>query len=90
MRKPCKPKLRLVPSRMNKEYELVIITLSDNLEIPYDLAFWEFYEVDREWIDLKKKDDTAIHSYCIYQIISVKFERKTTVPVNGPDLKPVA
>lgn len=90
MRKPCKPRLKLVPNdKANKEYELLVITLVNDLEIPYDLALWEFYD-EKEWIDIVKKDRSAMHSYVIYNIMSVKFERKTTVPVNGPDLKPVA
>lgn len=87
-----KPKLKLVPySKVNKEYELVTIALSNDLEVPYDLAFWEFYVVDKEWIEFHKKDKSAMHSYFIYNVLSVKFERKTLITVNNnTDLKPVA
>jgi hypothetical protein len=91
MRK-SKPKLKLISKiiKDDKDYECVEIKLSNDLDVFYDLSLWKFY-MDSEWIDLVKKDKSGIHSYFIYNIISVKFERKihTTLNVN-PELKPVA
>jgi hypothetical protein len=88
MRK-SKPKLRLISKiiKDDKDYECVEIKLSNDLDVSYDLSLWKFY-MDNEWIDFVKKDKSGIHSYFIYNILSVKFEKKAIV--SNPELKPVA
>lgn len=90
-----KPKLRLVPrNKVSKIYKLIILELSTEVVLSYDLELWDYYEDDKEWIVFAKKDDTAMHAYFVYNVISVKFEKKVLEQVANidtkPDLKPVA
>ena len=92
MKGSTKSKLKLVfnNNKVNKEYELVTIMLLNGLELSYNLSFWEFYIVDKEWIEFYKKDKSSIHSYFVYNIMSVKFEKKVVGNIdNKPELKPV-
>lgn len=91
--KKKKTKLKLVTSsEVKKYYEIITIILYDGELMKYDLDEWDF-QADMDFVELWKKDKTAMRCYPLQNITCVGFDKKEVkvkdVPVLG-DLKPIA
>lgn len=91
--KKKKTKLKLVTSsEVKKYYEIITIMFYDNDSMKYDLAEWDF-QADMDFVELWKKDKTAMRCYPLQNIVCVAFDKKEVkikdASVLG-DLKPIA
>jgi len=84
-------KLRLVrpiSETKKKLFNTLTVYCVDGTTYRFELDEWDAYR-DGDWIEIEKKDHTAMHGFLIVNIIHVVFEIKNISIPNQPELKPV-